>query len=341
MTQERLEQLFKTLDGAQSLLILTHNDPDPDAIASAVALRHLLAQRGITKSHIAYEGIVGRAENKALVRYLGHPLRRLAPLELRRATPIALIDTQPGAGNNALPPRAEVAVVIDHHPWREATAMAAFADVRSDVGATSTILTEYLQAAGIDPAPSMATALFYGIKTDTLGLSRGASTADAAAYFYLQPRTDVEALIEIERAQVPIEYFRSFVATFRATRIYDNVVISYVGRMGYPDLAAEMADLLMRLEGTRWVICMGVYKNIMSLSVRTRKRRGGAERLIQAIVQEQGTAGGHGAMAGGQVPLKGQDPEALAQQFGRRALQYLNIAPETTGQPLLQPERNI
>ena len=82
------------------------------------------------------------------------------------------MDTQPGAGNNALPAGSEVTIVIDHHTWREPAAAAAYVDVRPEAGATSTILTEYLQEAGLEPEPPLATVLFYGIKTDTRGLSR-------------------------------------------------------------------------------------------------------------------------------------------------------------------------
>jgi nanoRNase/pAp phosphatase (c-di-AMP/oligoRNAs hydrolase) len=335
MSHEHLKLLFEAVGSATTILILPHNDPDPDAIASAVALHHLLAEKLAVQGYIAYKGIVGRAENKALVRHLGRPLRRLTDSDLRQPAPIALIDTQPGAGNNPLPPEHTATVVIDHHVLRDATATARFADVRPDLGATSTILAEYLQAASIEPAPPLATALFYGIKTDTRGLGRGASPADVAAYFYLQPRIDVEALVEIERAQVPADYFKSFATTLQAARIYDGVVISYIGSMSYPDMAAEMADLLLRLEGTRWVICMGEYKGELVLSVRGTSRRGGAGRLVQAIVGHRGTAGGHGTMAGGQVPLVSNNPEQVALELGQRALEYLNVAAGTTGTPLV------
>jgi nanoRNase/pAp phosphatase (c-di-AMP/oligoRNAs hydrolase) len=317
------------------MLILPHNDPDPDAIAGAVALRHLLAQRLNIEERIGYQGIIGRAENKALVRYLGHPLRRLRDSEFQGADAVALIDSQPGAGNNPLPPGRTPTIVIDHHPWREETAAAAFAEVRSDIGATSTILTEYLQAAGVEPTPPLATALFYGIKTDTMGLGRGASPADAAAYFYLQPRIDVDALVEIERAQVPAEYFRSFDIALRAAQVYDDVVIAYIGQMDYPDLVAELADLLLRLEGIRWAICMGAYQGELVLSVRARGRRGGAGRLAQNMVKNRGTAGGHGAMAGGHLPLAGEDPEQVAMLLGQRALRLLKIEAATSGRPLI------
>jgi nanoRNase/pAp phosphatase (c-di-AMP/oligoRNAs hydrolase) len=335
MTQERLNLLDQAIGDSDRVLILPHNDPDPDAIASAVALRHLLAQRLGVEVNIAYKGIIGRAENKALVRYLGYPLRRLTGSDLRQPLPIALVDTQPGAGNNALPSKSTATIVIDHHPWLEVTAAARFVDVRSDVGATSTILTEYLQAAGIEPSPPLATALFYGIKTDTMGLGRGASPADTDAYFYLQSRIDVDALVEIERAQVPAEYFKSLSASVQAAQVHDGVVISYVGPISYPDLAAEMADILLRLEGTRWVICMGVYQDNLILAVRTRSRRGGAGQLVRAIVGDRGTAGGHGAMAGGQVPMQGEDPEQVARQLGRDALQFLKVPAQTAGKPII------
>jgi nanoRNase/pAp phosphatase (c-di-AMP/oligoRNAs hydrolase) len=335
MTQERLNLLDQAIGDSDRVLILPHNDPDPDAIASAVALRHLLVQRLGVEVNIAYKGIIGRAENKALVRYLGYPLRRLTGSELRQPLPIALVDTQPGAGNNALPSKSTAAIVIDHHPWLEVTAASRFVDVRSDVGATSTILTEYLQAAGIEPSPPLATALFYGIKTDTMGLGRGASPTDTDAYFYLQPRIDVDALVEIERAQVPAEYFKSLSASVQAAQVHDGVVISYVGSISYPDLAAEMADILLRLEGTRWVICMGVYQDNLILAVRTRSRRGGAGQLVRAIVGDRGTAGGHGAMAGGQVPMQGEDPEQVARQLGRDALQFLKVPAQIAGKPII------
>jgi nanoRNase/pAp phosphatase (c-di-AMP/oligoRNAs hydrolase) len=334
--ENRLARLLQAVVGRGEILILPHNDPDPDAIASSVALGHLLAEKVEVEGHIAYRGIIGRAENRALVRYLDYPLQRLTGSDLRRAWPIALVDTQPGAGNNALPAHLTPTLVFDHHPWHQETASAAFADVRPGAGSTSTLLVEYLQAASIELAPPLATALFYGIKTDTLGLVRGASSADVAAYFYLQPRIDVEALVEIERAKVPADYFARLDAALHTARVYGSLVISYVGPMRRPDLAAEMADLLLRLQGTRWAICMGMYKGELILAVRSQSRRTGAGQLVRAIVGDEGTAGGHGTMAGGHVPLRGQSPERLADVFGQRALQHLGISESLTSKPLLQ-----
>ena len=334
MTQDRFEQLVQAVQGARRVLILPHNDPDPDAIASAVALCRLLAGKLGIESQIAYKGLIGRAENKALVRYLDYPLQRLTGAHLAQCNAIALVDTQPGTGNNPLPANTPPTIVLDHHPWRDATAGATFADVRPEVGSTSTILVDYLRAAEIEPSPALATALFYGIKTDTLGLVRGASRADVAAYFALQPLVDVEALVTIERAQVPMEYFQSLDAALHSAHVYGNVVTSFIGQMRRPDLAAEMADLLLRLRGMQWAICIGIYRHELILSIRTRSGKSGAGQLAQAIVGEQGTAGGHGSMAGGQIPLRGADPGSLADELVGRALVRLGVPGESVAQPL-------
>lgn len=331
----QLETLLKATSRAQRVLILTHNDPDPDAIGSAVALRHLLVSVQSVPVTIAYRGIIGRAENKALVRYLDHPLQQLTRADLAPPVAVALVDTQPGAGNSPLRKPTDVTLVIDHHPWHADTAAAHFADVRSEVGATSTILTEYLRAAGIDLPVSIATALFYGIKSDTLGLGRSGTRADIEAYAFLVPQSDSRALFEIERAQVPGDYFRSLVEAVRATRIYRGILIAFVGEMKYPDLAAEIADWLMRMKGIQWAICFGAHKEYVNIAIRTREQGGDAVRLAQAVAGDGGTAGGHSSMAGAQVHLNGRDPSLLAQQIKQTVMAYFNISPEETSQSLL------
>jgi nanoRNase/pAp phosphatase (c-di-AMP/oligoRNAs hydrolase) len=335
MPQIDIGRLFEAVTTTGRLLILVHNNPDPDAIASALALQYLLSNKVEVQARIVYRGVIGRAENRALVRYLGHPLYPQAQQDWQGPRSVAVVDAQPGAGNIVLPPGSEVAIVIDHHAWQEATAAARFSDVRPNLGATATILTEYLQIAGLEPTPSLATALFYGIKTNTLGLGRNTSRADAAAYLYLQPRLDADALAEIEHAQVPADYFKSFDRTLRVARIYDGVIVAYIGSLSYPDLTAEMADVLLRLETARWVVCMGVYGQVLHLSVRARSPEGGAERLVQAMVGDDDSAGGQRTVAGGQVPLRGKSPKEVAHQLRRRALAHLQIQPDLPGEPLI------
>ena len=333
MFSESLEALFEVVNADDKLLILTHNNPDPDAIGSAIALRYLLAEGVGLQAQIVYKGLIGRAENRALIRYLNYPLQRINRSLLETKPRFALVDTQPGAGNNALPRQAKVAIVIDHHSWREATAEAGFSDVRPQVGSTATIMVEYLRSAGLEPDPLVATALFYGIKTDTMGLSRGTTSSDMSAICYLLPLIDLEALLTIERAEVPLTYFESFATVLQTTRIYKDVVIAYLESMSYPDLTAEMADFLLRIRGIHWVICLGVYKKSVIISVRTKNRRG-AGQMIQQVISGKGVAGGHGAMAGGQVPLNNEDPKQVLTDLRQRLLQHLKIPLEEQGKPL-------
>ncbi len=337
MSRKQLDDLFRTLENKTRILILPHNNPDSDAIASTVALQHLLREKLNIEGQIRYKGIIGRAENKALVRYLNHPLRHLKESDFQASVPLAFVDTQPGLKISPTAQVTEIAIVIDHHALYDTSPSdkVGFTDVRSELGATSTILTDYVRAAELELPVWLATALFYGVKTSTMSLGRNTSSADAEAYYFLQPKIDVEALTTIETARVPPDYFKSFDATLRAARVYDGIVISYLGPMSYPDLTAEMADLLLRLEGSEWVICLGVYENILILSIRTRNRLNSADQLVQAMVGSDGTAGGHGTMAGGQIPLGNRDANQLNLKLTERALLHLRGVPQMTGKPLI------
>jgi nanoRNase/pAp phosphatase (c-di-AMP/oligoRNAs hydrolase) len=339
MSSEKLNSLCQAIKGATELVILTHNNPDPDAISSAVALRYLLAEKMNIEGHIVYQGLIGRAENKALVRYLVHPLRPLVPTDLSQGLPLALVDAQPGAGNIPdLPAEADLAIVIDHHAGLEdlPDTGAGFVDVRPEIGATSTILTEYLQTAGLEPPIPLATALFYGIKTTTLSLGRNTNPADAMAYNYLQPQIDVRGLAGIEQARVPANYFKSFDVALRAAQVYDGILISYMGPVAYPDLPAEMADLLLRLEESEWVVCLGGYGQELVFSVRLHRGRRGAGQLAQVIAGPAGTAGGHGTIAGGQIPLGEENPENLVRQLIPRILKQLGQPLDLNGRALFE-----
>lgn len=335
MSTEKLDALQTITTRAERILILPHNDPDPDAIGSAVALRHLMASWTKAQITIGYRGLIGRAENKALVSYLDTPLQRLSRADIAPPVTIALVDTQPASGNSPVKQFGGETIVIDHHPWHADSARAGYVDVRPEIGSTSTILVEYFRTAGIDPPPSIATALFYGIKSDTMGLGRSATPADIEAYAFLVPRIDSQSLFEIERAQVAPAYFLSLVDAVRGARIYRDVLIVYLGWMKYPDLAAEIADWFLRLKGIQWVICLGAYKDNLYVAIRSRHPAGGAGRLAQVAVGSEGTAGGHSRMAGGQILLKGRDPEKLAYQVGLAILADFKIDPEETQRALL------
>ncbi len=325
-----LAPLGRALADHASVLIVPHNDPDPDAMASAAALHYLLAAHFQVESRIVYGGIIGRSENKALAAYLGAPLQPLnGPLP---PWPALLVDTQPTAGNHPLLPDYPIVAVFDHHPIREKPA-GYHLDLRPAVGSTSTILVEYLQSAGLPFTQRLATALFYGIKTDTLCFGRGVSPADVAAFVALQPFIDREGLMQIEQAQVSVDYFRTFHDALQTARQYGPLLFAYIGRVAYPDAAAEVADWLLRLEGAHWVICVGCYEETLYLSIRT--RLGGAGRLAQSMVGGMGSAGGHGVMAGGQIPLLDRSLEATVALLRQQALTFLELPAGSPGLPLM------
>jgi len=328
------ERLSEAVHDVERILILLHDDPDPDAVASGVALRHLLQEEWGIAGEVAYRGVIGRAENKALVAYLDTALQRLEDGEVTAEGPVALVDVQPGAGNSPIPAGYPALVVVDHHSDLGGE-KSVFRDVRPWIGASSTIVTQYMRAADLKPPTRIATGLFYGIKTDTKALSRDTSAADISAYFYLLPFVDVDAVVEIENAEVPAAYFRKLAKAIESANVFDGVVVSYLGLTEYPDLTAEIADLLLRLEGIRWVVCMGVYDEELYLSVRAREEDASAEEMAQVIVGEIGSAGGRNTLAGGQVPLDGRDPEQLAHALRRRALDYLKIPLSLPGEPLV------
>jgi nanoRNase/pAp phosphatase (c-di-AMP/oligoRNAs hydrolase) len=305
-------------------LILTHDDPDPDSMASALALAYLLDQRQGLAATLAYGGIIGRAENKAMVRLLSIELSPLHQLDLGQYDAVALVDGQAGAGNVGLPSQLTPTVIIDHHSDVSSDlAGVPFVDIRGACGATSTILTGYLRAAGVTPDRRTATALFYGIKADTMGLARAAGEADVDAYLYLLPLSDTRILAQIEHAQVPLAYFEAFERALERTLIYDDVVVCNLGSMDWPDLAAEMADFLLRWEGARWIICMGLYEDEVVISVRTNDLEANAGQVVRAVVDGLGTGGGHGLLAGGRVPLDARSPQDVVRTLRRRFLRQL------------------
>jgi len=321
---QALRDLLETVHGAETALLVTHDYPDPDAIGSAVALAFLLRGRLGMKTTLAHGGVIGRAENKAMVHLLSIEMRPLYEVYGRQYDIVALVDAQPGAGNLVLPRDLTPAVVIDHHSEARADLEGvAFVDIRPTCGATSTVLTGYLRAAGMTPDQRTATALFYGIKADTMGLARAASDADVDAYLYLLPLSDTKILAQIENAQVPLDYFRAFERALERTYIYDDVVVCNLGPMDWPDLAAEMADFLLRWEGACWVLCMGVFEEQIVLSVRTNDIEAKAGRVVQEVVQGLGTGGGHGLMAGGRVPLDGSSSQGPTKELRARFLKLL------------------
>ena len=309
----KLDRLVQYARGHRKALILTHDNPDPDSIASAVALAHILEHMAGVEAVVAYGGIVGRAENRAMVRVLKLPVLPISRVVFEDHDLIAMVDTQPEQGNHSLPARHFPDVIIDHHPERPETRLAPIADVGSEIGATSTVVVEYFRASGLHMPAPIATALYYGIKADTRDLGRQTTPADIDAYLWLFPAVDKEALAEIEHPRLPIEYFRLYHTAIERAVVYDHAVICDLGEVYAPDMVAEVAERFLFLDEVKWSLGFGEYEGQLYFSLRTSDRRMNAGRLIREVIEEKGgSAGGHGSMAGARIPLRGLGPAARA-----------------------------
>jgi nanoRNase/pAp phosphatase (c-di-AMP/oligoRNAs hydrolase) len=302
-TRSRLTKLKELLKGKTRLLIFMQDNPDPDSIASAVALRKLANSIGNIQCTITHGGTVGRAENRALVKYLGLNLHPCTEIDFGRFDCVAIIDTQPGTGNNSLPAEVVPDIVIDHHSLKSATRAAQLIDIRSEYGATATILLEYLIQAGIEPDIQLATALFYAIRSDTQDLGRQTVRADIEAMALLFPLANKRTLSAIQRGSVPRAYFQMLGEALRNARIQGWAIITDLGTIEHPDMIAEVADLLLREDETCWVMCTGISENKLFISIRTSKEDARADKVIRRVIARKGTGGGHPTFAGGQIPL--------------------------------------
>ena len=322
-----LAGLLQALEGPAPLVILPHDNPDPDALASAAALKFLAQELLGKDTVIAQGGIVGRAENRAMLTYLKIDLEPVSELSFEGDVHVALVDTQPGRTNNSLPAGKVPTVVIDHHPAYDRYERVPFLDLRENYGATSTILTEYVRESRLEIESKIATALFYGIMAETQDLGRESTPADIAAAQFLYPYANKRRLGKIENARVPREYFAAFHEAIERAQIYDGVVVSVLPEVQYPDMVAEVADFLLRLDEVDWACAIGRYKDFLHVSLRTTEREVNAGDVLQQVLGSR-WAGGHDMIAGGRTRIVGSGPEAVAhaaEQVRTRLLAALEI----------------
>lgn len=320
--------LLQWLRGRGRIAIVVHDNPDPDCLASALALRHLFVMKLGREAVITFSGIIGRSENLVMAKVLEVPLTPLAVTDLSDFQVICMLDTQPGTGNNSLPADIPVDLVIDHHPLREASSQCRWVDVREDYGVTATILYEYLASQEVNIGTKLATALFYAIKSETQDLGREANRPDRDAYLHLFPIANKKFLSEISYPKLPLDYFLTMNNTLANTRIYGTVLVAVSGQVVFPEIVAEMADLLLRLEGIEVALTIGFYNGEAILSIRTTRQDLNAGETIRALVKGVGSAGGHGMMAGGKIDVAAVEavsPEMLPELLTLRLLDVLEL----------------
>jgi len=293
---ERVRSLFGE---GEKIHILLQHDPDPDAIGSALALRELLGRNRPTTPIVTF-GEVTRPENVAMIRLLDIQIDRITYDDLHKdGARLALVDVQPPYFDK---PLGRVDLVVDHHPKRIAF-KARYADLRTAYGATSTIFTEYLRAAGMEPSQRLATALLYGIKTDTLFLERGSNLADLSAFNFLYPLANKTMITRIERPALPREDLEAMGRALTRLQIDNGVAVIHLGEVNREDVIPQMAEFCLQIEGVEWGVVSGLVNNRVVISVRNVGYVKSAGEIMKRLYDDIGSAGGHRAMAKAVVPL--------------------------------------
>jgi nanoRNase/pAp phosphatase (c-di-AMP/oligoRNAs hydrolase) len=303
-TRERfaaLTELIRRGGKGERWLILTHDNPDPDALASAQILARVLRQAFRQRVTAAYGGIIGRAENREMVRSLRLPFSHVRHLSFKNYRHFALVDTQPRSGNNQLPARIVPDVVIDHHPVRANTLSGPFHDIRPQYGATATLLAEYMLAAEIRPTHALATALIYALRSETQDFAREHVGPDKAIHDLFFPRANHRLLARIQSPRLPPSYFSNLHGALENLESVDSLIVSHLGPVEQPDIVPEIADLLVRMEGKTWALATGYFQDRLYLSIRTTNTRADAGALMRRVIGRRGKGGGHGMTAGGWI----------------------------------------
>jgi nanoRNase/pAp phosphatase (c-di-AMP/oligoRNAs hydrolase) len=299
----------------QPIAVLAHDNPDPDAIASAVALVEIAAAAGV-EAEACYFGQIAHQENRALVNLLDFELRALDDAaELEAYGGIALVDhARPGV-NDQLPEGTPVDVVIDHHPTHGPDE-AAFVDLRSGAGATSTLLSEYFDRLGITPSERVATALLYGLRVDTDDFTREVSVADFEAAARLLPRVDASVLERVESPSLGGETMDVLARAIERRQRHGDALTTCVGELTDRDALAQAADRLLDLEDVSTTLVFGIIEDTVYVSGRARGTGIDLGETLRTAFGRLGSAGGHADMAGAQLPvgmlLEPEDEDRIA-----------------------------
>lgn len=297
-------ELFDYLSDTESLAIICHWNPDPDCIASALALETIAMEAGVVDVRILYSGALGHQQNRAFVNLLDIDLEAFDPADVvnrEEESLLAFVDHAIPGQNNHVPEGTPVDIVIDHHPFE--TIDARFVDHREDVGATSTILTEYVQELNIEHGSPLATALLFAIRRETLGFLRGATHDEYTAAGTLHDYADHDLLRRLVNPSVSGATVDAIADAIENRTVRGSVLISHVGRTTERDALPQAADYLASLEGVETTVVFGIIDGTIQLSARSTDARIHIGDTLSTIFDDVGSAGGHREMAGGEIPL--------------------------------------
>jgi nanoRNase/pAp phosphatase (c-di-AMP/oligoRNAs hydrolase) len=328
LTRARVQQYQRYFMDADRVLILLHNDPDPDALASGLALRNLLRRTKTTAIIGAMQGVT-RPENLRMANMLDIHVEQITPASFSGFDRVATVDVQPHYFGGMLD-RADL--VIDHHPEHPGYS-AVFKDIRADYGSTSTILTEHLRAVDVNISERTATAMLYAIKSDTLFFARHTNRVDLEAFTFLYPLADAALIRKMEGAEITLERLEYVTRASQNGLLRDQVFTAFLGDAPREDFIPYTADFFLQLEDVKWTIIAGFVGTTLIVSVRNLGYSRNAGEFVKRWFADIGSAGGHRAMAKAVVPLErfrakygDLDGPALTLRLAEMADQFLHEA---------------
>ncbi len=321
------ERFLKVLAPYEQVLVVTHDNPDPDAVASGWALTFLIKEKLGKKARLVGGGDIIRAENRHMVRLLEPPIELVGDLECPADAAVVLVDCQSQNQNHVF--RGEdvpLVAVVDHHEPRGRRPRLPFRDIRPRVAASATIAACYLREQKLEPGPRLATALLVAVRTETRGSETHYSRLDRTVLLWLSERANPSQLAEIESAPLSREYYGDLILALQSTFIYDDTALCLLPRASGPEIVGEVADLLIRCEDIWRVLCGAAVRGDLLLSVRTERDEDDAGELAQKILEGLGQGGGHRRRAGGRIPGAGpRITEALQEELRNRWLDVCGV----------------
>ena len=331
LTRARVQQYQRLFSDADRVLILLHNDPDTDAMASGLALRNVLRRTKATAIIAAVQGVT-RPENLRMTNLLDIHVEIIPVSAVKEYDRVAMVDVQPHYFGGLID---HVDLVIDHHPEQPGYT-AVYKDIRSDYGSTCTILTEHLRAVDVNISERTATAMLYAIKSDTLFFNRQANRVDIEAFSYLYPLADAALIRKMEGAEITDERLGYVLKAYRGGSLVDQVFCGFVGISPREDVIPYVADFFLQMEDVKWTVVAGLVNESLIISVRNLGYSKNAGEFARRFFADIGSAGGHRAMAKAVVPMS-----AFRDKFGDHSLE--EVAPklhELMAQFLHEPARD-
>lgn len=295
--KKKVIRMRRVVDADKPLWILTQRDPDPDALASALALKALLG-RSNKNAVIVTLKPVSRNENISMINILGITVKTVKPAEIEKAPQLAMVDVQPGYFNRSF---KNLRLVVDHHPVVVAC-KAPFKDLQITYGATATIFTEYLTATEMKIGQRLATALYYAIKTDTLLLGREVSRADFNAFSFLWAKANHQQISQMERPRLRSKEVHVFIKALKEHSIESGCIFAGLGKVPKDDIVPRLADFILQIGEAEFSLVWGIVNKEIIFSARSLTPLIHAGEVLHSAFGHIGSAGGHRSMAGATIP---------------------------------------